>query len=298
MSSNTLRIIVPLLVVLVSVFNNVTPSDDSEVISVNKCCSANDRYVVIFDKCRPVNSYNDSSIDFQLRYPPVHSFDGETIVENPNIRLSNQSRLSKCRKGFVHSVSTDFLLLENGTLSISELGISRPPSRFCIDEFETLDPFEPLQLIVRFCVPEPCLEANCIRKCCPQGMRLMNIDNIYDDIVTCAPSHTETDTLFENFVLRNLTEDSTAAANSYIFRSGTFPNCPKHSEGLQFLRPVVNKEEQFTIIQNGSLFLHGNPPGMQLTDEYCIDYKTGLDNKTVLKSNILFLFNKNPFYLT
>ncbi len=79
----------------------------------------------------------------------------------------------------------------------------------------------PVKVIARFCVPNSCLGANCIKKCCPDGMEL------YVDGFGIHCRFTEEPIMVTNhFVFRNLSEAA------YVIRSGVAPICP---DGIQVL---------------------------------------------------------------
>ena len=259
-------------------FDLTLNSVNCATIPITKCCASDESYVIGFDYCKPANESLNKS------YPPIYSSDVETALDASQFQLT--INLPTCPDGFVHSaVSTKFFLFENGSLSIPELGISKPHGEFCVDEFESLDAsLEPvLKATARFCVPDPCLGAsNCVRKCCPQGMILYFISDNRD--FHCR--HSET-IKFDYSTLNNSSETDdddpllieTGIVESYVIHSGAGPKCENHE--FDIVKSEGNETEPFFTMKNGSAFIIGH---QQLSsDGYCIEsFQSDVEDQTVI----------------
>jgi len=267
------------LVLLVSL--NVSVSTTSNIISITKCCAVNESYVIGFDSCQAVSNNNSSGTIFQHYDPPIYSIiisnENRTLIEDASSRIQLEINLSTCPDGFVYNVSTDFFLYENGSLSIPQFGVWRNFGEFCIDEF---DPLEPVKVTARFCVPDPCLGVNCIRKCCPEGMELY-----IGDSINCRVTEDPT-IVFDHFALQNLSE---ASPDSYVVRNGVAPKCEIDLLDYNWNSEII---KPFSIMKNGSMSIISNNflEKNHVMDDYCIDFKTDFDpNQTVISFKKLFL---------
>jgi len=264
-----------LLILLINF--KISISTTSNIIPITKCCPVNESYVIGFDSCQAFSSNDSSSTIFQQYDPPIYSIiissENRTLIEDASSRIQLEINLSTCPNGLVHNVSTDFFLYENGSLSIPQFGIRRTHGEFCIDEFETFDPQEPVKITARFCVPDSCLGVNCIRKCCPKGMELYISDgNRIQCRVTTDPS-----IVFDHFVFQNNLSD--ASPDSYVVRNGVAPKCV-----IDLLEYWNSEMKPFSIMKNGSMSITSYLPEInQVSDYYCIDFKTEFDrNQTVI----------------
>jgi len=262
-----------LLILAILVSFQISVSTTSKIIQLTKCCALNESYVIGFDSCQAFSSNDSSSAIFQKYDPPIYSIisnENRTLIEDASSRIQLEINLSTCPDGFVHNVSTDFFLYENGSLSIPQFGIWRTRGEFCIDEFETFDPQEPVKVTARFCVPDPCLGASCIRKCCPERMELyMEFNGIYHCRFIEDPIM-----VTDHFGIQNMSEAA------YVIRNGGVPICPG---GIQFLKHYGNEIDAFFILDNGSISIPNHLHGNQITDDYCFDYKTTFDESQKVK---------------
>jgi len=257
-------------------------------ISLTKCCGENESYVMGFNVCRPTASISPTFKRFfrdrdkgrqwhsgaSIIRNTVFPLNGANDFEHPNIRRVFTHNLPACPFGFIHSVSRNFLLFENGSFSIPKLGIWRNHDELCADEFETFNEVEPFKPFVRFCIPDPCLKINCIRKCCPEGMALYS----YDERVSCRLT-SDSSTIFGNNTIESLS--GTTAMESYVIQEGVTPITKYSNATFRMLATEVDGKVPFYINHNGSIFIPSNPPGRQLSEDYCVDYQSNSDNEGV-----------------
>ncbi len=271
-----------LLILAILVSFQISVSTTSKIIQLTKCCALNESYVIGFDSCQAFSSNDSSSAIFQKYDPPIYSIisnENRTLIEDASSQIQLEINLSTCPDGFVHNVSTDFFLYENGTLSIPQFGIWRTRGEFCIDENETFDPLEPVKVTARFCVPDPCLGVNCIRKCCPEGMELY-----IGDSINCRVTEDPT-IVFDHFALQNLSE---ASPDSYVVRNGVAPKCEIDLLDYNWNSEII---KPFSIMKNGSMSIISNNflETNHVMDDYCIDFKTDFNpNQTVISFQKLF----------
>ncbi|XP_046439770.1 probable G-protein coupled receptor Mth-like 3 isoform X4 [Daphnia pulex] len=203
------------------------------------CCKSGTTYLTGLDQCVPKyvsTLYNESF--------PNYSF------EDPNDGLTD------CPEGYV-SHSTEDFQLDNDTLLIGEKRLNS--NEFCINRIEEENySTSPGKFVARYCVPDPCSESGCIRKCCPPGMAM--VTKYYHDLLNisiCEPHPVP----FNLSLLRN-PQNEPIDANSFSTRGGLGIKCGKLPQELIF---------DFSIRPDGQILLHFENQTDEKTDHYCID---------------------------
>jgi G protein-coupled receptor Mth (Methuselah protein) len=202
------------------------------------CCKSGTTYLTGLDQCVPnfvSTLYNESF--------PNYSF------EDPNDGLTD------CPDGYV-SHSTEDFQLDNDTLLIGEKRLNS--NEFCINRVEEENySTSPGHFVARYCVPDPCGESGCIRKCCPPGMAM--VTKYYHDlspISMCEPHPVP----FNLSQLRNPQNES--IVNSFSIHGGHGIKCGNLPRDQLF---------NFSMRPDGQIVLHLENQIDEKTDQYCID---------------------------
>jgi G protein-coupled receptor Mth (Methuselah protein) len=204
-----------------------------------RCCKSGTTYLTGLDQCVPnfvSTLYNESF--------PNYSF------EDPNDGLTD------CPEGYVSHTTEDFQL-ENGTLFVGNKRLES--NEFCINRVEEENySTSPGHFVARYCVPDPCSESGCIRKCCPPGMAM--VTKYYHDlspISICEPHPVP----FNLSLLRNPQNES-IDANSFSIRGGLGIKCGEVPRDQLF---------NFSIRHDGQIVLQLEDQTDEKTDQYCIE---------------------------
>ncbi|EFX83091.1 hypothetical protein DAPPUDRAFT_240561 [Daphnia pulex] len=275
-----------LLVVILAFFvwfsNATTTSENQTVLEIQgnsstrqeilfdekiRCCKSGTTYLKGLDQCVPnyvSTLYNESF--------PNYSF------EDPSDGLTD------CPDGYV-SHSTEDFQLDNDTLLVGEKRLES--NEFCINRVEEENySTSPGKFVARYCVPDPCGESGCIRKCCPPGMAMvMKYYHDLSPISICEPHPVP----FNLSLLRNSKNES-IDANSFSIRGGLGIKCGKLPRDTIF---------DFSIRPDGQIVLHLENLPDEKTDQYCIDNlvdepnfnKQGEDSKGAILFGSLNLFS-------
>lgn len=235
-----------------------------EKAPLTKCCADEDLYRIGLDVCR---EWEGPQRDFVL--PPVHSISqgNETVYLTVNEAFQVTHNLSVCGDGFVGKSSTEFQLYDNGTAMIltSQDFQYYHPGEFCINQIPSED--DTVDLAVRFCAPDPCYEAYCLRKCCPQD----SVVNLTAKICQPRNSISKFDVTFRSKENGEIVEPE----ESLILREGASLHCPL---GIIAYNPLENQEDEFYIMADGRIYV---PTEERIMDEYCIDHFLEDDNPLV-----------------
>lgn len=201
-------------------------SGETDKVEFIKCCLANETYQVGLDDCRPSKRNNTGQ------------------------RFTDHGIKTTCSNGYIPTVVTlGHVNIANGSLYSQDGAFLT--SDFCVEELQ-FHAEDHEKLIARYCVPDPCDNSECLRKCCPAGMILNQ------ELGRCQMA------LDSNFV------QSHAAV-----RHGVFPRCP---HGFYML-----ESEEFTVHSNGSFNLNGNFDNDNTSDEYCVDNVITYEGSQVMK---------------
>lgn len=238
---------------------------DLDKVPITKCCADEDLYRIGLDVCR---EWVGPERDFVLPSSHYIAQENETVSLTVHEAFQVTRNLSVCADGFVGKSSTEFKLYENGTAMI--LASSHDfqyyhPGEFCIDQV----PSENVDLAVRFCAPDPCHGAYCLRKCCP-GDSVVNLT-----AKICQPS----DSISKFNVTFRSKENGEIIQpeESLILRDGASLRCPY---GISTHHPLENQEQEFYIMADGRMYV---PMEERIIDEYCIDNFLEDDNALVHK---------------
>ncbi|XP_046439771.1 G-protein coupled receptor Mth2-like isoform X5 [Daphnia pulex] len=204
-----------------------------------RCCKSGTTYLTGLDQCVP----NFVSTLYTKSFPN-YSF------EDPNDGLTD------CPVGYVSHTTEDFQL-ENGTLFVGNKRLES--NEFCINRVEDENySTSPGHFVARYCVPHPCSESVCIRKCCPPEMAM--VTKHYHDlwpISICEPHPVP----FNLSLLRN-PKNEPIDANSFSTRGGLGIKCGKLPR---------DKQLDFSIRHDGQIVLHLENLPVEKTDQYCIE---------------------------
>jgi hypothetical protein len=203
------------------------------------CCKSGTTYLTGLDQCVPnfvSTLYNESF--------PNYSFEDAT------------DGLTDCPNEYVSHSTGDFKL-NNGTILVN--GKRFKQNEFCINRIEEENySTSPGKFVARYCVPDPCGESGCIRKCCPPGMAMvMKYYHDLSPILICEPHPVP----FNLSVLRNPKNES-IDANSFSTRGGLGMKCGKLPRDQQL---------DFSIRSDGQIVMHLENQTDEKTDQYCID---------------------------
>jgi hypothetical protein len=204
------------------------------------CCKSGTTYLPGLDQCVPSfvsNLYTE-------------------LFPNYSFEKDSNDGLTDCQDGYV-SYSTEDFHLENGTFFVGNKRLES--NEFCINRVEDENySTSPGKFVARYCVPDPCSESGCIRKCCPPGMAM--VMKYYHDlypILICEPHPVP----FNLSVLRNPKNES-IDANSFSTRGGLGMKCGKLPRDQQL---------DFSIRSDGQIVMHLENQTDEKTDQYCID---------------------------
>jgi hypothetical protein len=224
--------------------------DNEEIISpLIKCCDAGEFYNAGFDSCMKWGSDGTGHDDVEF--------------------LLSFSNLTRCPNGHVVKISTDFKIFENGSIKTAEEFV-REPGDFCVNRIIDKSNSQFPMFASRFCIADPCEKSSsgCIRKCCPTGMILDEIDKI------CHPNPM-------TFVVAFQDENGEPLLHptSIVTRDGIFVDC---KFGKYSLRPSEEEDDEFFILSNGTMMLSSTS---ELIDDYCIDQVATEDGTVTCFSN-------------
>ena len=216
------------------------------------CCFESQYYAVGFDRCVEWDKIPNSE------FPPIYdnSVNKNRTLSGIDFVLRTDNLTSSCPSGHVVKSSTEFRIFKSGALKTPD-GIERPTEEFCVNRVPSGGDNGNALFAVRYCIPDPCVDAKCVRKCCPIGMTLNETAKI------CQPSPVP-------FVVSFHDESGTPTDSrpSAIVHDGSFPNC---RNGMYFLRPALNNtDDEFYILPDGKLHM---PDAIinSTMDEYCVE---------------------------
>lgn len=236
-------------------------------VNLTKCCEEEPFYSLGFDSCKageiPV-----------VWPPPVYLVKVNRTVDARLVEFSLFTELSTCPEGYTSQSATDFHLHVDGTVTLAN-GKQLDSNEFCLNQIMEEPTTREADFAVRYCVPDPCNETNCVRKCCPNGMALNETSKL------CQTTKEPFKLAFHN----ESGHEMTPTAGSYILRDGSVPLCPF---GMYSLDPQANKEEIFYVLPDGQIYVTGYPESERASKEYCIEdfiLQSGIVSLSFLKKN-------------
>ncbi|EFX83095.1 hypothetical protein DAPPUDRAFT_240556 [Daphnia pulex] len=205
-----------------------------------RCCKSGTTYLPGLDQCVPNFMSN-----LYTKLFPNYSFEKD----------SNDG-LTDCPVGYV-SHSTEHFQLDNDTLLVGDKRLES--NEFCINRVEEENySTSPGHFVARYCVPDPCSESGCIRKCCPPGMAMvMKYYHDLSPISVCEPHPVP----LNLSLLRNPKNES-IDANSFSIHGGLGIKCGKLPRDMIF---------DFSIRPDGQILMQLDNLPDEKTDQYCID---------------------------
>lgn len=162
--------------------------------------------------------------------------------------------------------TTEFRLYEDGSLKTPDGSFQS--EEFCIEQMKkTTAENQSRQLVARYCVNDPCIGTECIRKCCPDGMA-------FQSGFVC-----ETFVGDFHIQLQNEQVEITGKEISNIYHGA--PQCSK----LIPLQPDTNELDIFYVLPN-SLYFPAYPKDERFQKNYCVDdMVSGNDTVSTFFSN-------------
>lgn len=221
-------------------------------IPLTKCCvSDSEFYSLGFDSC----STNEDTPS--MWPPPVYSIKTNQSAISSSVRFSLSYNMSTCMPGYDSKSARNFRLYTDGTVQVGDARLK--PGEFCLNQIASGEPpTDDSEFAIRYCIPDPCNQTNCVHKCCPMGMAL----NITTQL--CQSYNEPFDLVFHNVSGQVISPDP----RSYIIRDGDAPQCPY---GMFPLMPEMNPEDMFYILPDGQLYLPSYPENDRYSKDYCID---------------------------
>ncbi|XP_057366331.1 LOW QUALITY PROTEIN: G-protein coupled receptor Mth2-like [Daphnia carinata] len=221
-------------------------------IPLTKCCvSDSEFYSLGFDSCN-----NNEETPF-IWPPPVYSIKTNQSAVSSSVRFSLTYNMSTCMPGYDSKSVTNFRLYTDGTVQVGDARLE--PGQFCLNQIASGEPpTDESEFAIRYCIPDPCNQTNCVHKCCPMGMAL----NITTQL--CQSYSERFDLVFHNASGQVISPDP----GSYIIRDGDAPQCPF---GMFPLMPEMNPEDTFYILPDGQLYLPSYPENDRYSKDYCVD---------------------------
>ena len=251
-------------------------------IALIKCCHNHQLYRPGLDLCR--QGLTESR---QVVLLPVCSINTDrhtrssspvTFLIEPNdsrmLRTDPEKRdmLVPCPAGFVAKSSMNFTLYEDFSIE-TDKGLMRKAGNFCVNAVYPSSNDLELQYAVRYCEQDECHNESCLRKCCPIGMIVNEVDK------TCEPN-----SIAETFAedvkqIFNVDQSKIRIVGSY----GVGIGCQEKN-----LMPMPLDATDFHILEDGQLYAPDYPCGQRSTHLYCVDQ--------FVKNNVAVSRNKF-FYL-
>ena len=245
-----------------------TQAPSSRPIQLNKCCQDTEDYMIGFDIC---GEMPEGAVPQELNPQLYSSKNRDAIpgsISSGGFNISYNQRDS-CEDGFVANISIHFRLLDDGSLFILPTELTISEDKFCIDQYRTLNEENPTGIVARFCVPDPCIGRNCIRKCCPVGMVLNETANL------CQITRENLGFSFHNE--SGVSILSSSVQNLAIHDSAALV-CPDAM--INFI-PEDGGDSCFSLLPNGSLFIPFFEDGQKYTNQYCVDHQLSVDGTQV-----------------
>ena len=238
-------------------------------ITTTRCCSTS--YSLLYASCEEKFDYDDEyGNDFEVN--SNHSNGSVTDkhgLEEPAWSIPVYSRqnnrtktadfhfnydLIQCPDGYVVKHALDFKLYNDGSL-VTNWG-SFPSGTFCLDQFVTTrDP----EFVARFCVPDPCRNGYCMRKCCPLGM-----------VINFNTRECEIHSKELNFTIQNENGFVVNSTNISIIDGATSPVC---KNSINVLQPdLYGETDEFYILPSGLLKIPGYDKDKSIEADYCVEH--------------------------
>ena len=232
----------------------------SQKIGVAKCCSTS--YMLLRASCK-------EQIRHDVEQNPVKDIEAEVKVLEETTWLipvhsheNNRTKtadfhfnydLIQCPDGYVVKHTLDFKLYNDGSL-VTNWG-NFPSGTFCLDQFLTKsDP----EYVARFCVPDPCRNGYCMRKCCPLGM-----------VINFSTGECEIHPKEFDFAIQNEDGSVVNTTDISIVDGATLPVC---KNGINVLQPdIYGEKDEFYILPSGQLKIPAYEHDESIIDDFCIE---------------------------
>ena len=242
---------VSVIIALVQLFNFCYSQQNiaDAKIRVTKCCAENLFYSMGYDECKPF----EQSPTWP---PPVHIKATNKTMSLDSSRFEVNHNTTMCPEGYVNQTTKNFKLYLDGSVATADVRLNY--GEFCINEAAPDPTTVEAEFVIRYCVRNPCVEKNCVRKCCPMGMAL----NVTTKL--CQWNANEFKIEFHDTSGAIVPVD----ANSYVVRDGAIPSC---EYGMYALAPLDNPEEEFIILPNGQIYVTWYPENERNTSDYCTE---------------------------
>ena len=229
--------------------NPTRRADDDRgiIIPVTKCCRH--QYSILTDSCQ--NHADDVSAVAWTPAPLVSRRDNRTrTVSADDLEITHA--VPACADGYVPKVVTDFRFYDDGVMEWGSWRLEA--GQFCVDDIEGWDGGE--ESAARFCVVDPCNATSCIRKCCPHGMAV-------DDINKICRIHPK------EFVpiISHENGSVTDGSDTLVLDGAGIPVCANE---MFSLRPALYPEDEFYILPSGELYVVSYTHDNRIR-ENCID---------------------------
>lgn len=242
------------------------PYVEGATLMINKCCVDDELLATGFGRCRPRK-------DGQLpRLPPVHSATNDSVLVITDDEVQVNHEMITCADGFVAKSTINFTFYQNGQMVVTSERTQVESGTFCLHETEAK------QFAALYCVPDPCRNASCVHKCCPNGMA------VNETTRSCQADKAPLQVMFRDESGKVITLDP----SSYILRDEAVPQC---LNGITLLNPA-DGDEFYILPESKRLYMpHYLDPADRYFDDYCIDHFLH-DNGTWV-SNILNIAHYN-----
>ena len=187
--------------------------------------------------------------------PPIYNSSSGELIDREHHKFQDLNGTVNCKGNeFVVNNAHNFKLFDDGTLEANNELYSA--GQFCVERAAKNEPPSGSDFIARFCIPDPCLSKQCVRKCCPQGYSMSEGER------KCIAHAT-------NLKPDVRSENGIPLKTDLIVRAGVKPNCSPSKP--QLLDPTVYPNDRFFLLPSGELFIPAHPRGKRKINEYCID---------------------------
>ena len=230
-----------------------------------KCCPDDELYRPGLDLCR-----HGLPVSRQVALLPIYYINTDrhvkwsslvTFFMKPNdnrmLRADQKKRgiLVSCPAGSVAKSSMNFKLYEDFSMK-TDRGLMREAGQFCVNAVYPSSNDHELQNAVRYCEPDECHNKSCLRKCCPIGMVVNEVDK------TC-----EQNNIAETFAedvkqILNVDQSKIPIVSSY----GVGIGCQE-----KYSMSTTMSATNFYILEDGQLYAPDYPCGQRSTRLYCVD---------------------------
>ncbi len=254
-----------------------TVAETDHPLQLTKCCGDKEFYTIGFGRCQSAGKSSLNSDQLQS-IPPIHSVSDDNLIVMDDHHLHHlhiSQNLTTCEEGYVPKSSFDFKFFQDGSLKVNDIEGSMDPGTFCIHQSNINNH----QLAAIFCVPDPCRNTFCVRKCCPNGMIMNHTGNVCHSDERFS---LKDDVRFHNETGFSVTVDP----EHFTVREDAAPRC---SHGIILHNP--SEGDLFYILpDSGRMYAPSYiDPADRVIEEYCIEVFSSHDGDHVsLFYNIIF----------